>query len=138
MGIVKGEMSSDIRWKQRFENLLKAFKLLQEAVERDGLSRLEEEGMVQRFEYTFELAWKTLKDLLMSRGVDATFPRDVIKEAFQSGLVTDGDTWIEMLDRRNQLSYTYNETTFTQAIENVRTRYYPALATLVETLRRIE
>ena len=62
----------------------------------------------------------------------------MIKEAFQSGLVTDGDTWIEILDRRNHLSHTYNETTFIQAVENVRTRYYPALAALVETLRRME
>ena len=68
----------------------------QEAVADPDLNRLEKEGLIQRFEYTFELAWKTLKDYLEGKGVEALYPRDVIKEAFRSGLVTDGDVWMEM------------------------------------------
>lgn len=73
----------EIRWKQRFENLTKAYNQLHAAMERiDQLSTLEKDGLIQRFEYTFELAWKTMKDYLESQEVTAGFPRDVIKAAF--------------------------------------------------------
>jgi hypothetical protein len=78
--------SNNIRWKQRFENFERAFRLLQEAFEKAPaqMSDLEKEGVVQRFEYTFELAWKTLKDYLVYSGVvfDQITPRNVIKQAF--------------------------------------------------------
>ena len=84
----------DIRWKQRFENFSKAFKQLDEAIKvYPNLSDLEKEGLVQRFEYTFELAWKTLKDYLESKGVIVSFPRDVIKEAFAAQVVEDGSSF---------------------------------------------
>ena len=80
-------MSTDTRWQQRFDNLLKAFHLLQDAATAENLSALESEGLIQRFEYTFELSWKTLKHYLESKGVTVQFPRDVIKEAFRAGLI---------------------------------------------------
>ena len=83
-------MSADIRWQQRFHNFDRAFVLLREALERkpEALSMLEKEGVVQRFEYTFELAWKTLKDYLEASGlvISPVTPRQVIKEAFVSSL----------------------------------------------------
>ena len=128
-------MDKDIRWRQRNENLSKAFALFEEAALADELSRLEKEGLIQRFEYTFELAWKTLKDYLEAQGVSVTFPRDVVKEAFQAGILTRGEVWLEMLERRNELSHTYNETTFEESVEAVRERYYAAIAELVQTLK---
>lgn len=94
--------SKDTRWHQRFENLECAFRLLQDAAGRQSLADLEAEGMVHRFEYTFELAWKTLKDFLELQGFSVAYPREVIKTAFQVGLISMGDAWFEMLDRRNE------------------------------------
>lgn len=103
----------EIRWKQRFENFENAFLLLEEAVnDFPNLSKLEKEGLIQRFEYTFELSWKTLKDFLESQGVEAKFPREVIKQAFKNELILDGELWLQMLDSRNQMAHTYDEKTF--------------------------
>jgi nucleotidyltransferase substrate binding protein (TIGR01987 family) len=87
----------ETRWKQRFTNLIKAYRQLENANKRfSELSVLEKEGLVQRFEYTFELSWKTLKDYLESQGSPVQFPRDVIKEAFSAGVIEDGETWMDM------------------------------------------
>jgi nucleotidyltransferase substrate binding protein (TIGR01987 family) len=82
----------DIRWRQRFQNFKKAFEQLRDSVLKvDELSDLEKEGMVQRFEYTFELAWKTLKDYLEEQQVNAKFPREVIKQSFHYEIIQDGE-----------------------------------------------
>src|ERR1051325_9170025 len=105
-------MSRDIRWIQRSEHFEKALLLLREAFEHpDQLSDLEKEGAIQRFEYTVELAWKALKDYLEASGValDQKTPKHVIKQAFAANLIQDGQTWIDMLETRNRLSHTYDE-----------------------------
>ena len=122
------------RWRQRLENLSKAYSLLSEAAESQELSRLEQEGLIKRFEYTFELAWKTLKDYLEAKGLSVTYPRDVLKQAFQSGLVRDGEAWLEMLESRNTLAHTYDEARFNEAVERVRERFFPAIRELVDRL----
>jgi nucleotidyltransferase substrate binding protein (TIGR01987 family) len=115
----------DIRWKQRFANFKKAFAQLTEAVERiDVLSQLEKEGLVQRFEYTFELGWKTLKDYLESKGIDAKYPRDVIKESFRNELIDDGEVWLEMLAKRNAMAHAYDEEVFNEAVREIGATYY--------------
>ncbi len=122
-------MDKEIRWRQRFENFDKAFKRLEAAVSVfQSLSVLEKEGMVQRFEYTFELAWKTLKDYLEAKEVDARFPRDVIKAGFQYGVIQDGEVWMDMLEKRNLLAHTYNEERFNFAVMKIKDEYYAALA----------
>lgn len=123
-----------VRWRQRFSNLKKALALLKEAVSNEGLNRLEQEGLIQRFEYSFELAWKTMKDFLESRGVDAIFPRDVVKAGFSTGLIVDGELWLEMLEGRNRLSHTYNEETFLFAVRKIRQEYFPQLILLESRL----
>jgi nucleotidyltransferase substrate binding protein (TIGR01987 family) len=95
---------------------------------------LEKEGLIQRFEYTFELSWKTLKDYLEGKGIAVSYPRDVIKEAFATGLVTNGGIWMEMLERRNLLSHTYDETTFNEAFMLVSGPFFRAISELVEKL----
>ncbi len=126
--------SKDTRWHQRFENLERAFRLLQEAAGRQSLSDLEAEGMVQRFEYTFELAWKTLKDFLELQGFTVAYPREVIKTAFQVGLISMGDAWFEMLDRRNEAAHTYDRRRFLEITNAIRTTFLPALTALVDRL----
>jgi nucleotidyltransferase substrate binding protein (TIGR01987 family) len=91
-------MPADIRWKQRFENFQKALRLLDEPYQRDraSLSDLEKEGIVQRFEITFELGWKTLKDYLLFNGIafEQITPRSVIKQEFAARVLANGQIWI--------------------------------------------
>lgn len=125
---------NDSRWKQRFQNFRSAFELLKDAVEQEGLTRLEEEGLIQRFEYTFELAWKTLKDYQTEKGVFVSYPRDAIKSAFQAGLVSDGEAWMRMLESRNLVAHSYNQERFLMALEAVRKEFFPAISELVARL----
>lgn len=113
------------RWKQRYDNFSRAWALLNQAfsLNLDDLSDLEKEGMIQRFEYTFELAWKTLKDYLVYSGVplDPETPRNIIRQAFAAGILEDGHLWLEMLDQRNLMSHTYNEENFSTVISSIET-----------------
>ena len=124
--------SPDIRWRQRFQNFDCAFALLCEALEHGPgkLSTLEKEGTVQRFEYCFELACKTLKDYLMENGVviSPVTPRQVIKDAFAAKLLQDGQLWMDMLIEWNLLAHTYDKAVFDRAVEAIHSRYLPALA----------
>jgi nucleotidyltransferase substrate binding protein (TIGR01987 family) len=131
-------MTTDIRWKQRFQNFDRGVVLLREALE-DGpgaLSALEQEGVIQRFEYTFELAWKTIKDFLEAGGLDISplTPRQVLKSAFAAKVIDDGQGWIDMLDHRNLLSHSYDFSVFEKAVEAIHTRYLPAMESLHEYL----
>lgn len=101
-------MDKSIRWRQHFNNLENAALFLEEGLKKESLDPYQEAGIIQCFEFTFELSWKTLKDYLESMGISTTFPRDVIKEAFAAQIIKDGHLWIEMLDKRNVRSQTYN------------------------------
>lgn len=124
-------MSKIVRWKQRFENLLKAHAQLNKGVAIAMPTDIEQQGIIQSFEFTFELSWKTMKDYLESKGVNALFPRDVIKEAFQSGIVGDGEVWLEMLDQRNVLTHTYDQKLADAAVDLIRSRFTPAIHEVV-------
>ena len=128
------------RWRQRYSSFERALALLSEALEAKPLeaySRLEQEGIVQRFEYSFELAWKTLKDLLYFEGYDEKTPRSVIRRAFAVGWISEEDAacWLDSLDKRNLLSHTYNEQMAQEALVLIRDRYYPLLQRLQTFLR---
>jgi len=133
-------MNQDIRWRQRFENFDRALGLLQEALAdgQEKLSPLEQEGAAQRLEYTLELAWKCMKDYLEDSGVTISpaTPRQVIKEAFVAKIITDGQTWINMLNHRNLLSHTYDFAVFEEAIRATADRYLPTLQALHEFLSK--
>lgn len=129
----------DVRWKQRFQNFDRALRLLSEALlgrGLDELSALEQEGAIQRFEYTYELAWKTMKDYLEESGVTITpvTPRQVLKEAFAAKLTADGQVWIDMMLHRNVLSHTYDFEKFTAILLVVQARYVRALTDLRDWL----
>lgn len=116
--------AQDIRWIQRFQNYKKALIQLEEAValkEQRELTKLEKQGMIQAFEITHELAWKTLKDFLQSRGnIEIYGSKDTTREAFKNNLIEDGDVWMEMVQSRNLASYTYNEDTADEIICHVQ------------------
>ena len=88
---------------------------------------MEERGLIQAFEYTFELAWKTLQDFLeeTSGYVEVKGPRPVIQQAFRDGLITDGEKWMEMLKDRNLTAYTYDEEVAQEIISSVIHHYFP-------------
>ena len=84
---------------------------------------MEVQGIIQSFEFSFELAWKTLKDYLEAQGIQATFPREVIKSVFQHSILDQGEVWLEMLEKRNLLVYTYEEKLAQEAYELIRSCY---------------
>jgi nucleotidyltransferase substrate binding protein (TIGR01987 family) len=103
-------MEQDIRWVQRFSNYKKAFLKLKEATNTVLQSELELEGLIQRFEYTYELAWKTLKDYLEHNGFSVLrTPAEVQQKAFEAGLISNGISWRKMAEGRNMASHEYNE-----------------------------
>jgi nucleotidyltransferase substrate binding protein (TIGR01987 family) len=130
----------DIRWKQCFESFDRSYVLLRSALENgpEALNALEKEGVIQRFEYCFVLAWKTVKDYLEASGlVFATVtPRQVLKDAFAAKILKEGAVWMDMLDHRNLLSHTYDSTQFNIALDAIHRRYLNALAELHEFLHQ--
>lgn len=126
----------DIRWKQRFQNFDKAFSMLSEFMAKGDLNKFEEQGLVQCFEYTFELSWKTMTDYLELSGFSVKSPRETIQTAFQNGMIADGHTWIDALDKRNIMAHTYNETTAREAVDLIRTKYFPLLEQLHALLEK--
>lgn len=126
----------ETRWEQRFTNFEKAFLQLKSAVDNfEKLDKLSREGLVQRFEYTFELAWKTMKDYLESNGIITKFPRETIKHAFQTEIINKGEVWLDMLEKRNMLAHTYDEKNFNEATEVIVKSYYPEISELYYFLK---
>jgi nucleotidyltransferase substrate binding protein (TIGR01987 family) len=113
-----------MRWRQRYQNLNRAFQQLQKGVAIENPSEIEIQGIIQSFEFTFELAWKTLKDYLEAQGVLCTFPREAIKLAFHYGILKDGEIWLEMLNKRNLLAHTYDEKLALEAFRLISENYY--------------
>lgn len=118
----------DIRWKQRFDNYLRAYRTLVEAAElaeERELSKLEQQGLIQSFEFTHELAWNVLKDYLEYQGITGIIgSKDATREAFKNGLISDGEAWMDMIKARNQTSHTYNPAIAEDIAEDILERFY--------------
>ncbi len=118
----------DIRWKQRFNNYLKAYQTLVEAAElaeERELSKLEQQGLIQSFEFTHELAWNVLKDYLEYQGISGIIgSKDATREAFKNELIVDGEAWMDMIKARNQTTHTYNPAIAEDVAEDILTRFY--------------
>jgi nucleotidyltransferase substrate binding protein (TIGR01987 family) len=132
----------DIRWKQRFHNFQKAFGKLASAVKMSGdreLSELENQGLIQAFEFTHELAWKTLKDFLESRGESGIYgSKDATRKAFATALIEDGDIWMDMIQSRNSSSHTYNEQIAADIVGAIRSEYFDRFMKLEQRLLKLE
>jgi len=136
------DQQKDIRWIQRYANYHKACTRLLEVTEAgrslEDLSELEMEGLVQRFEYTFELAWKVLQDLLIYKGYDfMQGPNGTMKMAFEDGLITDHDSWRRMAKSRNTLSHVYDESEVLPIVRLIYSDYAPLLKQLDESLDKL-
>jgi nucleotidyltransferase substrate binding protein (TIGR01987 family) len=126
----------DIRWKQRFSNYTKALQNLSNAValsQERKLSDLEQQGLIQSFEFTHEMAWNVLKDYLEYEGtVGIMGSRDATRQAFKMGLITQGEDWMEMIVDRNLTSHTYNSEVAEKIVGDILGRFYPAFQNLAQ------
>jgi len=131
----------DVRWIQRFQNYIKAFQTLIEAVElaqTRTLSKLEQQGLIQGFEFTHELAWNVFKDYLEHKGfVDLIGSRDATRMAFKNGLLEDGDVWMAMIKARNQSSHAYNLQLAEEIVDDILTVFYPAFEKMAQKFKKL-
>ncbi len=126
----------EIRWKQRFENFEKTYKLLEKYSEQTITNELEKAGIIQFFEMAFELAWKVLKDYLESEGYMVKSPRETIKQAFQIGLIDNGHIWIDALADRNLTTHTYDEELASKMATEIISVYLPELKKMYDKLSK--
>ncbi len=131
----------DIRWQQRLNNLNSALQQLDAAVslaKSRELSLLEQQGLIQAFEFTHELAWNLMKDYArFQRNTSITGSRDASREAFKMGLLDDGDVWMEMIKSRNQTSHTYHQSLAGQIAGRIIDAYCPAFKTFSEKMENL-
>jgi nucleotidyltransferase substrate binding protein (TIGR01987 family) len=134
--------NQDIRWIQRFNNYRKALARLGEAValtEDRDLSDLEQQGLIQGFEFTFDLAWKTLQDYLRhhKRPNDNGGPNVIIEQALADGIIKGDEVWKAMKKSRDLTSHSYDGETADDIAENILDTYY-GLFIQLETRLRLE
>lgn len=126
----------EIRWKQRFENFDKSYKLLKKYSDKPITTELERAGIIQFFEMTFELAWKVLKDYLESEGYTVKSPRETVKQAFQIGVIDNGHVWIDALSNRNLTTHTYDEELANKMTNEILSAYIPELEKMYDKLSK--
>lgn len=135
-------MKQDIRWIQRFANFELALAELTDAIEinhRRKLTKLEEQGLIQAFEYNYELAWNTIKDFYENQGeMDIQGSRDAIRLAFKRGLLENGELWMTMVNSRILTSHTYNREMAEQIVTQIIHDFYPEFLKLHQKLMMIK
>jgi len=130
-------MDDDIRWKQRFTNFKKAFLQLKQAVETydDSAEDIIKEGVIQRFEFTHELAWKVMKDFLEYEGYqNINGSRSATRQAFNIGLIDEGQVWMNMIESRIRTVHTYHEDVLEMEYKNVTSTYFLCFAAFHEKM----
>ncbi|WP_069658582.1 nucleotidyltransferase substrate binding protein [Arcticibacter eurypsychrophilus] len=128
--------NNDIRWKQRFHNYSKALSQLQKFIDKGELNELEEQGLIQAFEYTYELAWNTIKDYYSNQGViDIQGSRDAFKLAANRDLIKNVELWMEMVNSRIKTTHTYNEEIAREIADAIVEHYHPMFIQLQTRLQ---
>lgn len=129
------------RWEQRLDSYHRALSRLAEVANesrRRELNDFERDGLVQRFEFTHELAWKLMKAYAEYQGFDGIGgSRDATRKAFEMGLITDGQAWMDMIKSRNETSHNYDGTVAETAVANILSRYYPLLLAFHDRMRSL-
>jgi len=132
-------MQEDIRWIQRFQNYEKAYLLLGRFIEKGDLSEFEKQGLIKSFEYTYELAWNVMKDYLIYQGISGIMgSRDAIKQAFNKGLIKDGQLWIDMIQDRIKTVHTYDEEAAEQVEHQIISVYFDLFSDLYQTMKNLQ
>jgi len=131
-------MQEDIRWIQRFQNYEKAFLQLSKFIEKGDLSEFEKKGLIKSFEYTYELAWNVMKDYLIYQGISGILgSRDAIKQAFNKGLIKDGQLWINMIQDRIKTVHTYDEEAAEQVEHQIISVYFDLFSDFYQTMKNL-
>jgi nucleotidyltransferase substrate binding protein (TIGR01987 family) len=131
--------AKDIRWIQRLNNFSNALGQLAKFIEKGELNELEEQGLIQAFEYNYELAWNTIKDFLEAQGeTNITGSRDAFRLAFRRGLIEEGDAWMDMIKSRALTTHTYNEKTAGEIARAVKAVYFNEFVKLHKKLESLK
>ena len=130
-------MVEEVRWQQRFSNYRKALELLKDFTKPPALNEREQQGLNKAFEYTYELAWNTLRDLLRTQG-NNSLPgaRDSQREAYSLGPIKQGGMWMLMIQDRNLTSHTYNRSTADAIADQIVGSFLPCFQQLRNTVQR--
>lgn len=127
-------MKYELRWQQRFENFSKALAVLKRTLQRvagDPQDDILQMALVQAFEFNYELTWKLLKDYLESEGFsDTKSPKQVIRTAYQAGLLDSPELWLQVIEKRNLASHSYNSQVLTETVAFIQNEFYPLAAQL--------
>ncbi|VEN74649.1 Nucleotidyltransferase [Candidatus Desulfarcum epimagneticum] len=126
----------DIRWKQRFDNLERAYEIFWRILDIKAPNEAEKMGLIQAFEIVFELSWKTMKDYLFEQGFNEKSPRGVLKQAFQNEIIADGHHWIEALENRNETTHTYDDDMAEKIDGKIREIYAPMIRDMYVYLKK--
>ena len=130
---------SDIRWQQRLDSYQRALAQLAKFIDKEKLNELEEIGMIQAFEFTHELAWKLLKAFLNYRGVENIYgAKDATRQAFSSGLIEEGEVWMQMIKDRSRANHTYNQETVVEIADNIREHFFDLFVALRIKMQAIQ
>ena len=126
------------RFEERKVDFKKSTNRLNEAL-KEEVTDLEIDGILHRFEFTFELAWKTMEDCLEDQGIVSRIktPRKIIKEAVTAGLIDNGEIWMDMMISRSELSHLYDEETSREIFDDIKERYILEINKLVKKLDTI-
>jgi len=113
------------RFKQRLEKFSNALERLKEGLTKSADDDLYRDGIPQRFEFTFDLSWKTIKDYMEYQGIIPKIgsPREIIQLGFKQGIISDGEAWIQMMLSRNALSHLYDEKTSREIYGKIKMEY---------------
>ncbi len=125
-------------YRVKLTNFHNAMSRLKEGVQKwDEADDLARDGLIQRFEFTFELAWKTLKTCFEEEGlIGLNSPKTVLREAYAAGLLKSEELWLAMLQDRNSTAHIYSEQVAVQICRRIQERYLDAFAELIEQLGR--
>ena len=130
-------MAQKTRWQQRLGDFEKALIRLEEPLNKTNFDDLEKDGVIQRFEFTFELAWKTLKDYLEEQGVsDIASPKKVFRQAFKENLLASDELWLQMLEDRNTLSHLYRQDMSERIFQEIKNNYAKIMRDLILALQK--
>ncbi len=131
-------MEQDVRWKLRFSNYTKAFNQLAEFIEKGELNKFEEQGLIQAFEYTFELAWLVMKDYFEYQGEQAIIgSRDAFRLAYKRELISDGELWMDMIASRIKSSHTYHEETAGEIAGKIKEEYFDLFSQFYDKMKTL-
>ena len=129
----------DVRWRQRVANVRRALEQLESFFDPPPRNEREQQGLIKAFETSFELGWNSLRDLMRARGVsDLIGSRDTLRQAFQLGLIEDGEGWMQMVQDRNLTRHTYNQARAEQIAANIQERYLHCFQELRRRLSELE